>query len=56
MTIEARKDGVVYCVYTDESVLPDEEEMRHIRAAGYKFYQDGKIYKPKKKQKEIIQN
>ena len=45
MTIEARRDGVVYCVYSDESVLPDEKDMKHMKAAGYKFYQDGKLYK-----------
>ena len=27
----------------------DEEAMKNIRAAGYKFYQDGKLYKPEKK-------
>ena len=53
MTIEARRDGVVYCVYSDESVLPDEKDMKHMKAAGYKFYQNGKLYPPKKeKQKE----
>ena len=47
--IEVRKNGVTYCVYADESVLPDKEAMKNIRAAGYKFYQDGKLYKPEKK-------
>ena len=46
--IEARKDGIVYCVYSDVSTLPDKEMMKHMKAAGYKFYQDGKIYKSEK--------
>ena len=57
MTIEARRDGVVYCVYADESVLPDEKDMKYMKSVGYKFYQNGKLYPPKKeKQKETIQN
>lgn len=47
--IEVRKNGTVYCVYPDESVLPDKETIKNIKAAGYKFYQDGKLYKPEKK-------
>ena len=47
--IEARKDGVVYCVYIDETVLPDAETIRNVKAAGYKLYQDGKLYKAGKK-------
>ena len=47
--IEARKDGVVYCVYVDETVLPDTETIRNMKNAGYKLYQDGKLYKPGKK-------
>lgn len=49
--IEARKNGVVYCVYYDESVLPDEKTMKEIKAAGYKFYQNGKLYKGQKNTK-----
>ena len=47
--IEARKNGVVYCVYSDESVLPDKNTMKSMKMAGYKFYQNGKLYKPEKK-------
>ena len=47
--IEARKDGVVYCVYSDESMLPDNETIKSMKAAGYKLYQNGKLYKPEKK-------
>ena len=43
--IEAKKDGVVYCVYSDASALPDKEVMKQMKTAGYKFYQNGKIYK-----------
>ena len=46
--IEAKKDGIVYCVYSDVSALPDKEMMKHMKAAGYKFYQNGKLYKPEK--------
>lgn len=46
--IEARKDGKVMCVYTDESCLPDKNIMKLMKATGYKFYQGGKIYKPEK--------
>ena len=46
--IEVRRDGVVYCVYYDESVLPDEKTMKEMKLTGYKFYQNGKIYKPNK--------
>jgi hypothetical protein len=47
--IEARRDGVVYCIYVDESVLPDKDTMKSMKKAGYKFYQNGKLYKPEKK-------
>lgn len=46
--IEARKDGIVYCVYSDESVLPDAETIKSMKAAGYKLYQNGKAYKSEK--------
>ena len=47
--IEARKDGIVYCVYADESCLPDKEVIKSMKAAGYKLYQGGKLYKPEGK-------
>lgn len=50
--IEVRRDGVVVCVCTDESCLYSAETMKNMKASGYKFYQDGKIYKPEKRQKE----
>ena len=37
------------CVYVDETMLPDMETMRDMKAAGYKFYKDGKIYRLEKK-------
>lgn len=46
--IEVRKDGIVMCTCADESCLYPIEVMRDMRAHGYKFYQDGKIYKPEK--------
>lgn len=44
--IEAKKDGVVYCVYADVSALPDKDMMKSMKVAGYKFYQNGRLYKP----------
>lgn len=47
-SIEAKRDGVTYCVYSDASALPDKETMKNMKAAGYKFYQNGRLYKPEK--------
>lgn len=47
--IEARKNGTVYCVYTSESCLPDKDTLKAMKAAGYKLYQYGKLYKPQSK-------
>lgn len=44
--IEVKKDGVIYCVYDDESLLPNKEIIKNMKAAGYKLYIDGKLYKP----------
>ena len=52
--IEARKDGVVYCVYADETMLPSSDTIKRMKAAGYKLYQDGKLYKGQKM--EVIKN
>ena len=48
--IEVRRDGVVICVCKDENCLYPPEIMRDMKANGYKFYRDGKIYKPEKKE------
>jgi hypothetical protein len=50
--IEVCRDGEVICVCSDETCLYPPEIMKDMRDYGYKFYQDGKIYKPEKKQKE----
>ena len=47
--IEIRRDGEVICVCKDETCLYPDETMKDMRANGYKFYKDGKIYKPEKK-------
>lgn len=47
--IEIRRNGVVVCVCADESCLYPDEIMKDMRANGYKFYQNGKIYKFEKK-------
>lgn len=44
-SIEIRRDGVVVCVCEDESCLYPLEIMKDMKACGYKFYQNGKIYK-----------
>ena len=49
-SIEIRRDGVVLCVCKDESCLYAPEVMKNMKENGYKFYQDGKIYKPSKNQ------
>lgn len=50
--IEVRRDGEVVCVCKDESCLYPSEVIKDMMKYGYKFYQNGKIYKPEKKQKE----
>ena len=51
--IEIRKDGVVVCECANENCLYPYEIMKDMMKYGYKFYQNGKIYKPeKKKEKE----
>ena len=47
--IEVRRDGEVVCVCADESCLYPDEIIKDMKANGYKFYQDGKIYKFEKK-------
>ena len=48
--IECKKGDKLYCIYLDESCLPDAETMKEMKAAGYRFYQEGKMYKPIKKE------
>ena len=50
--IEIRKDGEVICVCKDEDCLYPYEILKDMMEFGYKFYQDGKIYKLKKKQEK----
>lgn len=47
--IKAIQNGKVKCIYVDESCLPDKETIKIMKAAGYKLYQDGKLYKPDSK-------
>lgn len=46
--IEIRRDGEIICVCKDESCLYSSEIIKDMKAYGYKFYKDGKIYKPEK--------
>lgn len=54
--IEARKNGVCEMCYATEACLPSKEIMKDMKAAGYKFYQDGKLYKPEANKKKTVQN
>lgn len=47
--IEVRRDGEIICVCADESCLYPDDIMKDMKINGYKFYQNGKIYKPEKK-------
>lgn len=46
--LEIRRGNDVLCVCVGEECFPDAKTMRE----GYKFYMDGKIYKPEKKAKK----
>ena len=50
--IEIRKDGVVVCECANENCLYPYEIMKDMMEHGYKFYQDGKPYKPKKEKEQ----
>lgn len=50
--IEIRRDGEVICVCKDEKCFYPKEIIKDMMENGYKFYQDGKIYKPEKKKQE----
>ena len=43
--IEVRRDGEVICVCANVDCLYPPEIMKDMKSNGYKFYQDGKIYK-----------
>ena len=47
--LEIRRDGVTYCTCVGEECFPDTETMKDMKALGYKFYIDGKAYRPDKK-------
>ena len=49
--LEVRKDGQLMCTYKGESTFPDKETIKCLKAAGYKLYQDGKLYKPETSKK-----
>lgn len=56
MPIVIKKDGIVKQTIMDESLLPDKDIIKVMKAAGYKFYQDGKLYKPEVVKKKTAQN
>ena len=47
--IKIVKNDEVVCVCANESCLYPIQVMKEMKAAGYKFYQNGKIYKLEKK-------
>lgn len=54
--IEIRRDGVVVCVCADESCLYESTVIKGMKAAGYKFYQNGKIYKSERSENNESKN
>lgn len=56
MPIVIKKDGVVKQTLMDESLLPEKSVIKKMQAAGYKFYQDGKLYKPEVVKRKTVQN
>lgn len=49
--VVVKKDGIIKCTYMAESTLPDKETFKSMKDAGYKFYQDGKLWKPEVEKK-----
>lgn len=54
--IEVRRDGEVICVCKDETCLYPKEIMNDMKNYGYKFYQNGKIYKHERNVKNESKN
>ena len=54
--VVVKKDGITKQTIMDESILPDKETLKIMKAAGYKFYQDGKLWKPEVSTKKTKQN
>lgn len=50
--IEIRRGDETICVCKDETCLYESWIMKDMKENSYKFYQNGKIYKPEKKQQE----
>ena len=42
------KDGEVKCYGTSQKTFPSEDIIKTLRAAGYKIYVDGKLYKARR--------
>lgn len=45
MLFEVKKDGVVKMFTTNKKCVPDKDTLKKMKAAGYKFWLNGKIYK-----------
>ena len=48
MTAEIRKDGRTVWWTEHESCLPSMEKRKSLKAAGYKIYKDGKLWREEK--------
>lgn len=54
--IEVRRGKEVICTCKDETCLYEDWKMKDMKENGYKFYQDGKIYKPERNGKNESKN
>lgn len=53
MEIEVKKDGKTFYRTNNVTCFPSQERLKSIVKAGYKVYENGKVWKPKKDKKEI---
>lgn len=56
MKIEVKKDGKIFYRTDDTTCIPSDDRLKSIVKAGYKVYENGKIWKPKKTKKERTDN
>lgn len=40
---EIRRDGIVYCSWTDPSCTPNRDTLKSMKSAGFRLYVDGKL-------------
>ena len=54
--LEIRRGDRVLCTCIGKETFPDVETMKSMKECGYKFYMDGKIYKPERSKKNESKN